>query len=325
MSFPGLASLVLFGLAEPSLNVKWSLLGLPSVVLALIGAPLMLGIVNKVKAYFGGRVGPPVLQPYYNLSKWFGKGAVYSRTTTWIFRAAPLLALACTLLTLLLLPFGGMPALISFPGDLILFAYLLGACRFVMVLAALDTGSAFEGMGASREVFFSAMAEPSLLLALAAIARETETYSLTQMHERISFLAWTDAAVILALVTVVLVIVFLTETSRVPVDDPNTHLELTMIHEVMVLDHGGVDFGFITYGHFLKMWVLGTLLVELVIPRTGYMVLDLVTSIAGMFGLSVLVGVVESGMARLRMPRVPHLLFGAIALACLALVLEYRR
>jgi formate hydrogenlyase subunit 4 len=130
-------------------------------VLAFVGAPLLLGVTNRTKAVFAGRSGAPLLQPYYDLWKLLNKGAVYSRTTTWVFRAGPVIGLAAVLVATLLLPFGGCPAPLWFAGDLILFAYLLGLARVFTVLAALDTGSAFEGMGASREVLFSTLAEPS--------------------------------------------------------------------------------------------------------------------------------------------------------------------
>jgi formate hydrogenlyase subunit 4 len=290
-------------------------------VLAVVLAPLLLGVINRTKAIFAGRVGQPLLQPYHDLRRLLGKGAVYSRTTTWVFRAGPIVGLAALLVATAVVPFGNCAAPLDFSGNLILLAYLLGLARLFTVLAALDTGSAFEGMGASREVLFSALAEPALLLGLAAVARETGGLTLAEMHMHIS---WSHSGLILALVAVALMIVFLAENSRIPVDDPNTHLELTMIHEVMVLDHSGPDFAFILYGAALKLWVLGALIVGLVIPaKTGYLFVDGPLALAGMFALAILVGVVESTMARLRLMRVPHLLIGAATLSSLALVLEY--
>lgn len=295
------------------------------VVLALALAPLLFGIINRTKAFFGGRKGPPPLQLYYDLAKLLRKGAVYSRTTSWIFRAGPIVSLAAIATATCLLPFGGSEALLHFDGDLILFAYLLGLARFFTASAALDTGSPFEGMGASREVMFSALAEPALLLGLAAIARVTNSLSLSDMHAAISPVTWQHAGLALALVSVALGVVFLTENSRIPVDDPNTHLELTMIHEVMVLDHGGPDFAMIMYGASLKMWLLGVLIIGLVLPAdTGWYLADILIALLGMVALAIGVGVVESTMARLRMPRVPQLLVGAAALSSLALLLEFR-
>jgi formate hydrogenlyase subunit 4 len=197
--------------------------------------------------------------------------------------------------------------------------------RFFTVIAALDTGSAFEGMGASREVQFSALAEPALLLGLAAIARETHSLSLSAMFASITTETWIKAAPVLVLVAAALVVVFLAENARIPVDDPNTHLELTMIHEVMVLDHGGPDLAFILYGAALKMWVLGALLVGIVVPvHSGEPWIDAAFSFAGMIVLSIFVGIIESSMARLRLLRVPELLVTAGAFSILALLLVLR-
>jgi len=295
-------------------------------VFALLLAPLLLGVINRTKAAFGGRCGPPLLQPYYDLRKLLGKGAVYSRTTSWVFRAGPIVALAATVAAVLLVPFGPCGAPLHFAGDLVLFAYLFGLARFFTVAAALDTGSAFEGMGASREVFFSALAEPALLLGLVAVAKATiggaGGFELTGLHQHVSGALWLDAGLVLLFVAVALFLVLLAECSRIPVDDPNTHLELTMIHEVMVLDHGGPDLAYIVYGAALKLWLLSALVVSVVVPRAPHPWLDLGVSLASVFGLAVVIGVVESSMARLRLTRVPQLLVGAAVLAVLALVLE---
>lgn len=294
-------------------------------LLALVFAPLLFGIINRTKALIAGRVGQPLLQPYYDLWKLVQKGAVYSRTTTWVFRAGPIVGLGAVLAALALLPFGGMPALAAFPGDLILFAYLLGLMRFFTVLAALDTGSSFEGMGASREVTFSALAEPALFLGLATVARQTDSLSLSSMFAGITTESWAHAAPAFVLVAATFLVVFLTENARMPVDDPTTHLELTMIHEVMVLDHSGPDFAFILYSSALKFWVLGTLLVSMLVPvRSGTLWIDTAAAMAGMVGLAVLTGLIESSMARLRLLRVPQLLVGASVLSALALMLVLR-
>ncbi|MBI2899203.1 MAG: NADH-quinone oxidoreductase subunit H [Planctomycetes bacterium] len=289
---------------------------------ALLFAPLLIGTINQTKAFFAGRRGPPLLQPYFDLWKLLRKGAVYSRTTTWVFRAGPIVGLAATIGAAALVPLGGLPAALAFEGDLLVAAGLLALARFFTVIAALDTGSAFEGMGASREVQFSALAEPALFLAFAALARATGALSLTEIYGRISVAAWMQSGPSFALVAAALGVVFLTENARIPVDDPNTHLELTMIHEVMVLDHGGPDFGFVQYGAALKMWVLGSLLVGILIPvRSGRWWLDGAAALEGMFWVAVGVGIVESVMARLRLLRVPQMLVGAGALCVLAIVL----
>jgi formate hydrogenlyase subunit 4 len=290
-------------------------------LLALVLSPLLLGIINRTKALFAGRRGPPLLQTYFDLWKLLQKGAVYSRTTTWLFRAGPIIGLAAVLAATTLMPLGNFPALITFPADFLLFAGLLGLMRFFTVVAALDTGSSFEGMGASREVFFSALAEPALLVALATLARQADSLSLSTMFGPVSGAHWLHFGPVLALVVIALMIVLLAENARIPVDDPNTHLELTMIHEVMVLDHGGPDFAFILYSAALKLWLFAALIVGMVLPATGNAWLDLLLAVGGMLTVAVVVGVIESVMARLRLVIVPQLLVGAGALAAVAFLL----
>jgi formate hydrogenlyase subunit 4 len=293
--------------------------------LALALAPLLPGIVARTKARFAGRVGPPLLQPYRDLARLLCKGAVYGAGTTWIFRAGPVAALAALALATALVPFGGAPALVGFAGDFVVLASLLAVARFATVLAALDTGSSFEGMGASREVTFAALAEPALLLGLAVLTRVSGGLSLSVMLPGVTVDAWRQAAPALALLAVTLLALFLAENGRIPVDDPTTHLELTMIHEVMILDHGGVDLAYLLYGAALKLWLLGALVVGVVVPvRTGSPWVDGAAALAGLAALAVLTGVIESSMARLRLVRVPQLLVGAGVLSVLALVLVLR-
>jgi len=294
-------------------------------LLALVFAPLLLGMINRTKAIIAGRVGQPLLQPYYDLWKLLHKGAVYSRTTTWVFRASPVVSLSAILLTLAVTPFGNVSALLAFPGDLVFFAYLLGLLRFFTIIAALDTGSSFEGMGASREATYSALTEPALFLGLAAVAQYTEALSLSSMFASLTSASWSQAGPALALLAAAFLVVFLAENARIPVDDPTTHLELTMIHEVMILDHSGPDFALILYSSALKLWVLGSLLVGVLVPvRSGVLVIDLGAAITGMMGLAVFTGLIESSMARLRLVHIPQLLVGAGVLSALALVLVLR-
>ncbi len=291
-------------------------------ILAFDLSPLLLGVINRTKAVFAGRKGQPLLQPYHDIVKLLRKGAVYSRTTSWVFRAGPVISLAAVLTATLLVPLGNVAAPLAFTGDLILFAYLLGLMRFVTVIAALDTGSAFEGMGASREVWVSALAEPALLLALAAIARMTGKLSLSMMFGGLTLGHWVEAGPALALTVAALFVVLLAENARIPVDDPDTHLELTMIHEVMVLDHSGPDLAFIQYGAGLKMWVLGTLVVNTLLPAEPDLSWQsMLVALAGLFGLAIVVGVVESLMARLRLAVIPQLLVGAGVLSFVSLML----
>ncbi|HEU5260260.1 MAG TPA: NADH-quinone oxidoreductase subunit H [Gemmatimonadales bacterium] len=285
-------------------------------------APLLSGIAARTKARLTGRRGAPLLQLYWDLARLRRKGVVYSRTTTWVFRLAPIVLVATAALAACLVPLDGRRALVSFSGDFVAFAYLLALGRFFLVLAALDTGSSFEGMGASREVTVAAFAEPALFLAFIALVLATGSLSLGGALGAPLTQAWPTAVPALAMVTASLFLVLLAEGSRVPVDDPATHLELTMIHEVMVLDHSGPDFALILYGGALKLALFGALLVGAVVPRAGLAPgLGLAVLVLGLLGVAVLVGIVESVTARLRLSRVPQFLTAASALAALAVIL----
>lgn len=291
-------------------------------IFSMILAPFLFGVINKTKAFFAGRAGQPLLQPYYDLWKLLKKGVVYSQTTTWVFKAGPLVCLTAVLMTTWLVPFGYCPAVVRFDGDIILFVYLLGLMRFFTISAALDTGSSFEGMGASREAWFGLLAEPALFLALFTLTKITGCLSLSGMLGHITPQTWNQYGYALALITAAILLIFLVENSRIPFDDPNTHLELTMIHEVMVLDHSGVDFAFILYSTALKFWVLGALLVGIIVPvHSGNLWIDTAAFLAGMLGLAIIVGVIESTMARLRLLHVPVVLLGAGIFSLVALIL----
>lgn len=295
------------------------------VLLMLLMPPLLLGVINKTKAAFAGRLGAPYFQPYYDLAKLFRKGSVFSTTTTWVFRAGPVVTLAATLIAALLVPLGNHPAIISFNGDMILFAYLFGLARFFTTSAALDTGSPFEGMGAAREVTFACLVEPTLFFILITLARMSKSLSLTPMLTYPSPAVWVSAGASMLLLVGALFIALLAENCRIPFDDPNTHLELTMIHEVMVLDHSGPAFGLILYGAALKLFVLGAVFVNLALPfKSGNLLIDWVVFVAAMLFLAVLIGVVESVMARLRMVRIPQLLVAATILSAFAMLLIVR-
>lgn len=295
------------------------------ILLLLLMPPLLLGVINKTKAAFAGRLGAPYLQPYYDLAKLLRKGSVFSSTTTWVFRAGPVVTLSATMVAALLVPLGNHPAIISFNGDMILFAYLFGLARFFTTSAALDTGSPFEGMGAAREVTFSCLVEPTLFFILITLARMSKSLSLTPMLTYPSPTVWISAGATMLLLVGALFITLLAENCRIPFDDPNTHLELTMIHEVMVLDHSGPAFGLILYGAALKLFVLGAVFVNLALPfKTGNLLLDWGIFVVAMLALAVLIGVVESVMARLRLVRIPQLLVAATILSAFAMLLIVR-
>jgi formate hydrogenlyase subunit 4 len=295
------------------------------VLLALVCAPLLSGVINRVKACYAGRRGRPLLQLYFDIFKLLQKGEVISPTTTRVFSTGPSIFLAAMVCALFVVPFGAMPALLGFAGDFILMAYMMAFGRFALMLAALDTGSAFEGMGASREAAFSALAEPVLFLCFLALGSEALP-SLHAFCQEAGRQIWTFARPELLLVPLVLFALLLVENCRIPVDDPNTHLELTMIHEVIILDHSGPNLAFILYASSLKLWLFALLLVNVLMPDfPGNPLPEPVLILIGMVGTAVLVGVVESCMARLRLPVVPRMLGVAGMLAALALVLPLFR
>jgi formate hydrogenlyase subunit 4 len=294
--------------------------------LLLAMPPLLLGVINKTKAWFAGRLGPPLLQSYRDIWKLLRKGAVYSRTTTWLFRAGPIVSVAAVLCAGLVLPLAANISPLGFSGDVVLFAYLFGLGRFFTMAAALDAGSSFEGMGASREAAFSALAEPALFLSMAILCVPAGSATFSDAFGKLPWTTWGFEHPTYLAAALSLFAVLLAENSRIPVDDPNTHLELTMVHEVMVLDHGGPDLGFILYGSAVKLFVIGALLTHVLLPipsSGGWHGIALLSG--GELALAVLVGVVESVMARLRLPRVPQFLVGAVVLAVVGLAaLLYR-
>jgi formate hydrogenlyase subunit 4 len=291
-------------------------------LLALLLGPLLTGIVRRTKARVAGRSGPPLLQGYRDLRKLVLRASVYSGTTTTLFRVGPMIALAAVLGALALAPAGPLPAPVSFGGDLLLLVGLLAAARFAGALAALDTGSAFEGMGASREMSFGALAELGLLLALASLVRSTGAVSLSGIASRLGPELWLASAGSLVLVAAALFGLLLVENARMPFDDPTTHLELTMIHEVMVLDHSGPELAAIELGSMLKLWLFCGLLALVIAPvRTGISGLDGLAHVGAVLGIGVGVGLVESSMARLPLLRVPQILLAIALLALLSMVL----
>ncbi len=291
-------------------------------VLALLFAPLMRSVINRTKAVFSGKAGPPMLQPYYELAKLFRKGAVYSSVSGWAIRTGPIVYLAAILVALFLVPIGGAGAPVRFSGDMILFVYLLGLGRFFMIVSAMDAGSSFEGMGASREAFYSALAEPSLLVGLGGLAAITGAISLTPIYAGINHKVMSGGfAPALVFIALAFLIVFLTENARIPVDDPTTHLELTMIHEVMILDHCGIDLAMMEYAGSLKLWVFGLLITGILLPvRTGAPLVDAGAGISGLFVLAVIIGIIESSMARLKLVRIPLLLACAFVLSASGII-----
>jgi formate hydrogenlyase subunit 4 len=284
-------------------------------VLWLLLAPLVPGIINRVKAWVAGRRGPPVLQLYYDLGRLWQKGVVLSTAVSPGFVAGPAVAWVALAGAALLLPVGSLWPAVVFRGDALLFVYLLALARFCTAGAALDTGSAFEGMGAAREVSYAVLAEAAIIAALLALSRQSG--SSVALAEMLTPSAGAGAA----LVGAGLFTVLLAENCRVPFDDPNTHLELTMIHEVMVLDHSGPPLAVILHGAALKLLIFSVLLAEAVLPIGQLPPLAAIGALgAAVLTVAVGVGLVESLLARFAFRHVPLLLTTGFLLCLFALL-----
>lgn len=281
----------------------------------------MIGVIKKTKAFWAGRKGVSIWQPLWDFLRLMKKGTVISETTSWVFKAAPVIGLASILFASLFVPMASGRAIINVPFAFVIFSYVLGFGKFFSLIAALDTGSSFEGMGASREACFSTIVEPAFFIGMASIAALSQNYSFDSF-KLILQNAGGYGYVIIALAVVTLFIMLLIEGCRVPVDDPTTHLELTMIHEVMILDNSGADLGLITWGAAIKMLLFEALIANLVIPSSLGGWEALLALFAVMFVLSVIIGTVESSMARFRMTHVFEFIFimSITALLILALV-----
>ena len=284
----------------------------------LLLAPLLPGIINKVKAWVAGRRGPPVLQLYFDLAKLWRKGVVLSTAVSPMHILGPAMAWVAILAAAMLLPIGPAGASLSFRGDALLFVYLLAFARFCIALAALDTGSAFEGMGVAREVSYAVLAEAAILTALLTLCVQSGSVSLATMLAP-------SAGAGAALLAAGLFGVLLAENCRVPFDDPNTHLELTMIHEVMVLDHSGPPLAAILHGASLKLLLFAVLLTEAVLPLGKLTLLPAIgVLLASVLIVAVTVGLVESLLARLAFRRVPLLLTTAFLFCLFALLVAWK-
>ena len=291
--------------------------------MAILLAPFYSALILKVKAFFGGKKGPPLLINYFTLLKLFKKGSVYSTSTTVIFKMGPMVSLSAALTVLMFLPIAGQPPLFSFNGDVILLLYLLGLGRFFTIAAAMDTASPFEGMGAAREAYFPIICEATLFMILILFTILTGQLSLAAYFSSGQpLMLWQTAGSPLLFVVIAFFIILLTENSRVPVDDPATHLELTMIHEVMVLDHSGPDFALIELGAFLKLFFYATLVSLLICPFSlGSPAADIGLFFCILALVYAAVGVTESVMARFRMDKVPQFVLTSFALAFFATVI----
>jgi formate hydrogenlyase subunit 4 len=289
--------------------------------LALLVMPfLFTGTINRVKSLWSGRKGPPLFQSAFDLLRLLRKSPVYSETATPLFRIAPWVYLLTAFGSAVLTPLLGSAPLVSFPFDFLWFAYVWALGRVSIMLAALDTGSAFEGMGSAREATFSTLLEPVLFLTIGTLCLSSGADTL---HEALSSHSHSgDASFIVALLAVAaLMIVLQVEAARMPVDDPTTHLELTMVHEVMVLDHSGPDLAAIQYGSATKLYVAGALIATLLNPWAGHgFWLGATSNLVLSLLVAVTVGTVESLIARLKLRAVPKYIGFALSAAALALL-----
>lgn len=292
-----------------------------SLILIIITSLFLTGLINKSKGrFFSGRKGAPVLQPLWDVIRLFRKGSVYSETTSIIFKIAPSVYFATILTAILIIPFGTSPGMLSFEYDFILFAYTLGLGKFFMIISAMDTGSSFEGMGASREAFFSILSEPTFFIIIGTIAILTGHTSFAGAFGSLSAVTSISPDIVYSLATLGALVFFilgLIENSRMPVDDPKTHLELTMIHEVMVLDNSGFDLGLINAAGMLKISLYGALTANFFLAAGVPLYINIAIFFGVQFIYAVAAGLAESFMARFRMNRNPQMIFSLSSIAIL--------
>ncbi len=286
-----------------------------SFLLIVIAALFFTGIINRTKSIFSGRKGPGIFQPLKDVMRLFRKESIYSDTTSFIFRLAPSVYFSSVVMAMLVVPFGQSKGLISFSGDFIFFAYVLALGKFFNIIGALDTGSSFEGMGASREALYSMFAEPAFFVLIGSLALLTgytsfhEIFAAFHLGSPISYALAVLAAFVIGMLMMI-------ENSRMPFDDPKTHLELTMVHEVMILDYSGFDLGLILSAGMLKFAVYGAMIVNLFIGIFPYQY-AIPMFFAIQVGAAIITGGIESFMARFRMSHNVQFIFALTSVSLL--------
>ena len=297
------------------------------IVIVGAGAPFLVGGLRTLRARLVGRRGPSPWQPYRVFHKLLGKDVVVSSTTSWIFRVTPYILVATLLVAALIVPVVTLRPPLAFAGNIILLVYLLLLGTFFLALAGLDAGSAFGGMGSSREVAVAALAEPTVVVAVFALALRADTVDLGRIVERFGGEPRLVANPAHLLAFAALFIVMLAETGRLPVDNPATHLELTMIHEAMVLEYSGRYLALVEWASAMKLFVFMTLLANLFVPwglsgsiGVGPIILGLLALAGKLVILVLAVALLETMVAKLRLFRVPELLAGSFALALLSVM-----
>jgi formate hydrogenlyase subunit 4 len=293
-----------------------------NILIVLFTPFLIMGIIKKTKSFLGGRKGPSILQPWFDFIKLLKKDFVVSNTTSTIFKITPIISIATVLFASLFIPLATGNAIINIPCGLIIFAYILGLGKFFTLISAMDTGSSFEGMGASREACFTSIVEPAFFMTIGSIMALTGNYTFESLNKILES-AGSFGILIIIFTTLVLFIMLLTEGSRVPFDDPATHLELTMVHEVMILDNSGIDLALLTWANGIKMLLISSIIANIIIPANVSNIIGCVLYIGIIILLSIIIGIVESGMARIRMSHIFEFVFimSSFALVVLSLVM----
>ena len=282
---------------------------------------LMMGVIKKTKAFWAGRKGVSLFQPLYDVIRLMKKDFVISRTTSFVFKTAPVVAISSVFAASLFVPMASGSALINIEAGFVIFAYILGLGKFFALISAMDTGSSFEGMGASREACFTTIVEPAFFMIIASIMALSGNFTFTSLKGILEN-AGSYGILITIFAVAALFLMILIEGSRVPVDDPTTHLELTMIHEVMILDNSGSDLALLTWGNSIKMLLISSLIANILIPAHFSTLASTALYLFIIFAISVIIGTVESGMARIRMSHVFEFVFimSSFALVVLSLV-----
>ena len=288
-----------------------------SIILIILVSLIFPGIILKTKVKVVGRKGPTIFQVFYDNIRLIQKGSVYSKTTSFIFQIAPIIYLSSVLLVCLFIPFSNHKAVLSFDCDFVMFAYILAFGKFFTILAAMDTGSGFEGMGANREAMYSLLVEPAFFIILASLALLTGHTSFYDLFNNLHFES--ELSYLIAILgTYIFLWVAMVENSRLPVDDPKTHLELTMVHEVMVLDYSGFDLGLIQLANGLKFTLYGALIFNFILPVQYSLILQIFIFIFIEIVFAISVGLLESFRARNKMMKNNQWLISLSALALIA-------
>ena len=299
-------------------------------LLVLLLAPLLTGFIRKLKAQLLRRQGPPLLQPYRDLIRLMRKDVVLADSASWLFRIIPYIIFAGTWVAASLVPTFGSGLLFSWSADLIAIIALLGSARFFLALAGMDVGTAFGGIGSSREVMIASLAEPAILITVFAVAMIAGSTQLSTIAEFMESGA-AGLRVSLGLALVALIIVAIAENGRIPVDNPATHLELTMVHEAMVLEYSGRHLALIDLSSQLKLLLYVSLIACMFMPwgaaepRAGDLALAIgaLTYIGKLMACGILLAVFETSIAKMRVFRIPEFLGAALMLALLATLLRF--